>query len=117
MVDYSKWKDIEISDDEDDTHPNIDTPSLFRWRHQARLERMAEKEKEKERLLKEKNEYEKRVENLKKKLQGSDGNAESTDMTQLKEALQELEKKGQQLIEHEKELEKKDRVSNSFLCG
>ncbi len=26
-----------ISDDEDDTHPNIDTPSLFRWRHQARL--------------------------------------------------------------------------------
>src|SRR6218665_614153 len=39
MVDYSKWKKIEISDDEDDTHPNIDTPSLFRWRHQARQER------------------------------------------------------------------------------
>lgn len=30
MVDYSKWKNIEVSDDEDDTHPNIDTPSLFR---------------------------------------------------------------------------------------
>lgn len=29
-IDYSKWKDIEVSDDEDDTHPNIDTPSLFR---------------------------------------------------------------------------------------
>ena len=36
-----------ISDDEDDTHPNIDTPSLFRWRHQARVERMEEREKEK----------------------------------------------------------------------
>ncbi|XP_030636428.1 hsp90 co-chaperone Cdc37 [Chanos chanos] len=39
-IDYSVWDHIEVSDDEDDTHPNIDTPSLFRWRHQARLERM-----------------------------------------------------------------------------
>lgn len=39
-----------ISDDEDDTHPNIDTPSLFRWRHQARLDRMAEFEREREEL-------------------------------------------------------------------
>ncbi|VDP49617.1 unnamed protein product, partial [Schistosoma margrebowiei] len=36
-----------VSDDEDDTHPNIDTPSLFRWRHQARLERDAAWKKEK----------------------------------------------------------------------
>lgn len=39
---------FQISDDEDDTHPNIDTPSLFRWRHQSRLERMEEAQKEKE---------------------------------------------------------------------
>ncbi|KAL7678321.1 hypothetical protein ACOME3_004549 [Neoechinorhynchus agilis] len=39
-INYDKWKTIEVSDDEDDTHPNIDTPSLFRWRHRARLERM-----------------------------------------------------------------------------
>ncbi|XP_062306085.1 hsp90 co-chaperone Cdc37 [Osmerus eperlanus] len=39
-IDYSAWDHIEVSDDEDDTHPNIDTPSLFRWRHQARVERM-----------------------------------------------------------------------------
>ena len=38
---------LQISDDEDDTHPNIDTPSLFRWRHQARVERMGEFEKKK----------------------------------------------------------------------
>ena len=38
-MNYDKWKKIEVSDDEDDTHPNIDTPSLFRWRHQARIER------------------------------------------------------------------------------
>ncbi|MES1904240.1 MAG: hypothetical protein MHPSP_004914, partial [Paramarteilia canceri] len=27
-----------ISDDENDTHPNIDTPSLYRMRHRHRLE-------------------------------------------------------------------------------
>ena len=37
-----------VSDDEDDTHPNIDTPSLFRWRHQARVERMEEAKKERD---------------------------------------------------------------------
>lgn len=37
---------VKVSDDEDDTHPNIDTPSLFRWRHQARVERMEEMARE-----------------------------------------------------------------------
>jgi len=27
---------VQISDDEDDTHPNVDTASLFKWRHEAR---------------------------------------------------------------------------------
>lgn len=38
---------LKISDDEDDTHPNIDTASLFRWRHQARIEKMEKAEKDK----------------------------------------------------------------------
>lgn len=46
MVDYSKWDHIEISDDEDDTHPNVDTPSLFRWRHTARLDKEKDKKSE-----------------------------------------------------------------------
>ena len=37
---YNKWDHIEVSDDEDDTLPNIDTPSLFCWLHQARVDRM-----------------------------------------------------------------------------
>lgn len=60
-LDYSKWKKIEVSDDEDDTHPNIDTPSLFRWRHQARLERMAERKQEKEQIEEGKSGVEKRI--------------------------------------------------------
>ncbi|XP_046986020.1 hsp90 co-chaperone Cdc37-like [Schistocerca americana] len=63
VVAYSKWKDTEISDVEDDTHPYIDTSS-FRWRHQARIARMEEqrrckKETEKEHIVK----YEKFVKN------------------------------------------------------
>ena len=42
---YSKWDNIHVSDDEDDTHPNVDTPSLFRWRHKARVEREEELKK------------------------------------------------------------------------
>uniref|UniRef100_A0ABI7X7V9 Hsp90 co-chaperone Cdc37 n=1 Tax=Felis catus TaxID=9685 RepID=A0ABI7X7V9_FELCA len=38
MVDYSVWDHIEVSDDEDETHPKIDTASLFCWQHQARVE-------------------------------------------------------------------------------
>lgn len=51
-IDYSVWDHIEVSDDEDDTHPNIDTPSLFRWRHQARVERMEEFQKKGEEINK-----------------------------------------------------------------
>lgn len=42
-IDYSKWNNINISDDEDDTHPNVDTPSLFKWRHEARVEKNKQK--------------------------------------------------------------------------
>ncbi|KAM9792937.1 hsp90 co-chaperone Cdc37-like [Neosynchiropus ocellatus] len=40
-IDYSAWDHIEVSDNEDETSPFVDTPSLFRMRHRARLERMA----------------------------------------------------------------------------
>ncbi|XP_029283482.1 hsp90 co-chaperone Cdc37-like isoform X2 [Cottoperca gobio] len=41
-IDYSAWDHIYVSDDEDVTNPYVDTPSLFRMRHRARLERMVE---------------------------------------------------------------------------
>ena len=58
VLNYSKWDNIEISDDEDDTHPNIHTPSLFKWRHEARVQRMQELEIEKERVSEGKKETE-----------------------------------------------------------
>merc|ERR1712226_63729 len=37
--DYSKWDKIELSDDEDDLHPNIDKDSWFRMKHRNRVEK------------------------------------------------------------------------------
>ncbi|XP_037621014.1 hsp90 co-chaperone Cdc37 isoform X1 [Sebastes umbrosus] len=41
-IDYSRWDHIYVSDDEDASSPYVDTQSLFRMRHRARVERMAE---------------------------------------------------------------------------
>ncbi|XP_067612656.1 hsp90 co-chaperone Cdc37 isoform X2 [Eurosta solidaginis] len=104
MVDYSKWKNIEISDDEDDTHPNIDTPSLFRWRHQARIERMAEMEQEKEEFKKKKQSYQARLIDVKERIQKKDG-----DEAELKKQLEKIEKEGKELDRQEEELVKKEK--------
>lgn len=63
------WDHIEVSDDEDDTHPNIDTPSLFRWRHQARVERMEEFQKKGEEINKAHCESRRKLAEVQKKIQ------------------------------------------------
>ncbi|XP_019731367.1 hsp90 co-chaperone Cdc37 [Hippocampus comes] len=68
-IDYSVWNHIEVSDDEDDTHPNIDTPSLFRWRHQARVERMEEFQQKTKDLSKGLTECRRKVSEVQKKIQ------------------------------------------------
>ncbi|KAK7503097.1 hypothetical protein BaRGS_00005723 [Batillaria attramentaria] len=68
-INYSKWDHIEISDDEDDTHPNIDTASLFRWRHQARQQSLGELETlklELSEIEKQEAEFKKKEEDLKR---------------------------------------------------
>ncbi|XP_039966827.1 hsp90 co-chaperone Cdc37 [Bactrocera tryoni] len=104
MVDYSKWKNIEISDDEDDTHPNIDTPSLFRWRHQARVERMAEMEREKDEFKKKKQSYQARLMDVKERIQKKEG-----DEAELKKELEKIEKEGKEIDRQEDELINKEK--------
>lgn len=70
-----------ISDDEDETHPNIDTPSLFRWRHQARVERMAESEKEKEELKKKRQSFEARLIDVKQRIEKKEGDEAALKVT------------------------------------
>ena len=47
---YSKWDNIELSDDEDDIHPNIDKESWFRMKHRSRVEREDHEDKDKKRI-------------------------------------------------------------------
>ena len=109
----SHWQ---VSDDEDDTHPNIDTPSLFRWRHQARVERMEEQKKERATLTKETIEHRQKVAELTKKLQEVDTNQSPET---LKTKLEELKKQEEAYRKKEEELAKKERVRTypySNLC-
>lgn len=111
MVDYSKWKDIEISDDEDETHPNIDTPSLFRWRHQARIERMEEQKAEKDKFQQEKQKTLKNLEETKKKLSECEKTGDSSNLDELKAALTELEREAANIKKKEEELQKKEKIT------
>ncbi|XP_053671307.1 uncharacterized protein LOC128721566 [Anopheles nili] len=104
-----------ISDDEDDTHPNIDTPSLFRWRHQARVERMQEQEKEKETIESKKKSAAEKLKDAKEKLQRNEGN-----LDELKKSIEELEKeqsainkKPEELTEEQKELSLRDFIKKN----
>jgi len=51
--DYSKWDNIELSDDEDDVHPNIERESWFRMKHRARVEREEKEDEDKAKIHKE----------------------------------------------------------------
>lgn len=104
MVDYSKWKNIEVSDDEDDTHPNIDTPSLFKWRHEARVQRMQEFEDEKKRLHNELKEFERRKAELQKKLSAN------PDQPELEQEMQKLKVNEDNLKEKNEAFLKKERL-------
>ncbi|MCP9262325.1 Hsp90 co-chaperone Cdc37 [Dirofilaria immitis] len=106
-LDYSKWKTIEVSDDEDDTHPNIDTPSLFRWRHQARLERMAERKQEKEKLMEGKSNMEKRILEVQEKLKNSE--LDDKERIKLELEIEEVKKQEEEYQKKEKELDEKER--------
>ncbi|XP_017880498.1 hsp90 co-chaperone Cdc37 [Ceratina calcarata] len=110
MVDYSKWKDIEISDDEDDTHPNIDTPSLFRWRHQARVERMEEQRREHEEHERKKAETLQKLKSTKEQLAKLE-NEQSADLTGLKKVLQDLEEEQKKIQDKENEMKKKEKLT------
>ncbi|XP_058510631.1 hsp90 co-chaperone Cdc37-like [Solea solea] len=102
-IDYSVWDHIEVSDDEDDTHPNIDTPSLFRWRHQARVERMEEFHKKGDDLNKSLADCRRRLAEAQKKVQELTISAKDEGKAELSKAQAEEKK----LRKEEREWEKK----------
>ncbi|XP_067296529.1 hsp90 co-chaperone Cdc37 [Pseudorasbora parva] len=113
-IDYSVWDHIEVSDDEDDTHPNIDTPSLFRWRHQARVERMEaflKKGEDLEKSLMESRrrleEVQRRVEQLKMEEPSEETRAQLTQAQAEEKALRKAERACHNKMEEHRREEKK----------
>ncbi len=105
-LNYSKWDHIEVSDDEDDTHPNIDTPSLFKWRHEARVQRMEEFEAKKKAAVDEKKKKEKELEALKAKMRST--TLSDSEMAIIKKGLSDLEKEAEAAREKEDEVKKEE---------
>jgi len=105
-LDYSKWDHIEISDDEDDTHPNVDTASLFRWRHQARLDREEQRNHEWDAVKRGKSATTNEIKELEKKL----NNHSLTDVeaAKLKLSKAELKKQEDEFKKKEEALKLKD---------
>lgn len=101
--------EFQISDDEDETHPNIDTPSLFRWRHQARVERMEERRREKDEHMQKKTETLRQINEMRKKI--SEAAQDSPDIESLKKTLAELQDQEMKLLKKEEDLKKKDKTT------
>lgn len=90
-----------------DTHPNIDTPSLFRWRHQARVDRMEQFEHEKESLESTLKETEKKKKELEQKV----STITAAEKEKLQKELEELEKRATTLKVAKQELKKKEELT------
>jgi len=108
-LNYSKWDNIEVSDDEDDTHPNIDTPSLFKWRHEARVQRMEEQKQKEDKLKKEKQAAEKELaqkQALLEKAKTMETNTAGIKVDDLAKELKNVEKKNKELDKASEDFEK-----------
>ena len=106
----------QVSDDEDDTHPNIDTPSLFRWRHQARVERMEEQKRERATLTTETLEHRQKLAEITKKMQEVDTSQSKETQKRVKAELNELKRQEESFKKKEEALAKKERVSTPLMC-
>jgi len=104
VINYSKWDSIEISDDEDDTHPNVDTPSLFKWRHESRIMRKEEEAQKKKQKDAESKLRSMQIDMMKKKaeqLKKDNGDAAAAQ-------LKDLEKEIAAAVETEQDFRKKE---------
>ena len=112
-IDYKKWDHIEVSDDEDDTHPNIDTPSLFKWRHEARVQRMEEMKAKTDSVEAEKKKIEAKLKEIRERVQKEE-EAGGDNLEDLKKSLGEIEKQADSVKkkEHEVLTEKKKMPHN-----
>jgi len=90
MVDYRKWEHVEVSDDEDETHPNIDTKCLFKWRHDHRVDRMERFDEKKRNLQMKIEENNNKLQTVKNDLDEAKQLDDADEIKRLEDAVAEL---------------------------
>nr|ADG65121.1 hypothetical protein [Drosophila pseudoobscura] len=113
MVDYSKWKDFDISDAEDDVEPKINGEALFLWHQQAWVERLEELVRGEEDIKEKRKIHEARLVDIKERISAKDG-----DKVALKKQLEKVEKEGKELdrLEHDMMLKEKKELEVDKIC-
>nr|ADG65125.1 hypothetical protein [Drosophila pseudoobscura] len=113
MVDYSKWKDFDISDAEDDVEPKINSEALFLWHQQAWVERLEELVRGEEDIKEKRKIHEARLVDIKERLSAKDG-----DKVALKKQLEKVVKEGKELdrLEHDMMLKEKKELEVDKIC-
>nr|ADG65126.1 hypothetical protein [Drosophila pseudoobscura] len=113
MVDYSKWKDFDISDAEDDVEPKINSEALFLWHQQAWVERLEELVRGEEDIKEKRKIHEARLVDIKERISAKDG-----DKVALKKQLEKVEKEGKELdrLEHDMMLKEKKELEVDKIC-
>ncbi|XP_065203242.1 hsp90 co-chaperone Cdc37-like [Planococcus citri] len=104
MVDYSKWKTIELSSDEDDVHPFIENGTLFRLRHEHRLRKMEDRKKEEFAFECQRASYLDRLSKLEASMENNEKQGKENE--ELVEKMKELQIEEKQLKEKEEKLNK-----------
>ncbi|GMH56095.1 hypothetical protein TrST_g3030 [Triparma strigata] len=77
--DYSKWDNIELSDDEEDCHPNIEKESWFRMKHRSRVEREENEEADKKKINQEMRRDQLRIDELTSRIEKMKGGNDGSD--------------------------------------
>lgn len=88
---YSKWDNIELSDDEDDVHPNIDRESWFRLKHRSRVEREEKEENDTKKIHQEMSKYNLRIKEINKILSRASDAANDDDSCDSDDDLEDLD--------------------------
>ena len=118
--DYSKWDNIELSDDEDDVHPNIDHEPWFQMKHRSRVEREDREAEEKKKINLEMKSDNLRMEEIKRALESiknnDDSDDELEDVNGLEAEFQSLKKLEMARNERLDEMEKNKKWNVDNIC-
>jgi cell division cycle protein 37 len=120
VFNYSKWDQIELSDDESDLHPNIDKDSWFRLKHRTRLEREEKEDKEVKVSEIQNKEDQARIAAITKRLNSKDAvdeDAQFDDLDSLQDELEELKSRISQRNERIKSIAERRKWNIDNICS